>query len=389
MTGPSQSIVPFAPPQIGDAEMAEVAAALASGWLSSGPRVRQFEAAFAAYTGAPHAVAVNSCTAALHLSLLAAGIGPGDEVITTPFTFCATVNAIVHCGAVPVFADIDPGTGNLDSAAVQAALSRRTRAIVPVHYAGRPVDVDALTALARARQLTIVEDAAHAVEAIANGRKIGTTADFTCFSFYATKNLTTGEGGMVVTGDGQAARRMRALSLHGMTETAWTRYERLGPAQYELLAPGFKYNMSDLQAAIGIHQLAALEDRLTRREAIWTRYDAAFADLPFDRFRPLPPGTRHARHLYTIIVGNDAGFSRDALARALADRGIASSIHFPVVHLHRYYAERFGFRRGQYRHAESLADRVLSLPFSAALDDAQIDRVIAAVRQACGARRAA
>src|SRR5580765_6203546 len=253
-TAVAVDVVPFSPPDIGGGEIAEVIATLESGWLSTGPRVHRFEEAFAAYIGAPHAVALNSCTAGLHLSLLAAGVGPGDEVITTPLTFCATANVIIHAGATPVFADIDPATGNLDPAAVAAALTPRTRAIIPVHYGGRPATVAAFQTLARRHQLTIVEDAAHCIEGVDAGRKVGTISDFTCFSFYATKNLTTGEGGMVTTASATAAEAIRVSSLHGMSRDAWSRYQRLSPTSYDVVLPGFKYNMSDLQAAIGLHQ---------------------------------------------------------------------------------------------------------------------------------------
>ncbi len=381
--GPT-SPVPFSPPQIGADEIAEVVATLESGWLSTGPRVRRFEEKFAAFTGAPQAVALNSCTAGLHLSLLAAAIGPGDEVITTPLTFCATANVIVHCGATPVFADVDPGTGNLDPAAAEAAITSKTRAIIPVHYGGRPADVDAFAALARRHGLVTIEDAAHCIEGFSRGRKIGTTADFTSFSFYATKNLTTGEGGMVTTSSADAAERIRIASSHGMTRNASSRYERLGLAQYDVVVPGFKYNMTDLQAALGLHQLDALARHLVRREAISRRYDAAFADLPISTFGPVPSGDVHARHLYTILIDDAAGRTRDEVALALGDAGVSTSVHFPVVHLHRYYAERFGFRRGQFPHAERIADTVLSLPLSPALSDLQLDFVVAAVRGVLG-----
>jgi dTDP-4-amino-4,6-dideoxygalactose transaminase len=378
-------VVPFSPPDIGGEEIAEVIATLESGWLSTGPRVHRFEAAFAAYVGAPHAIALNSCTAGLHLSLLAAGVGPGDEVITTPLTFCATANVIIHCGATPVFADVDPATGNLDPDAVEAAITPRTRALMPVHYGGRPVDVTAFQAIAGRHGLAIVEDAAHCVEGVSMGRKIGTTADFTCFSFYATKNLTTGEGGMVTTASPEAADRIRVASLHGMSNDAWSRYQHLVPTRYDVIMPGFKYNMTDLQAAIGLHQLAALGRHLERRNAISQRYDEGLFDLPIATFAPLPPGNVHARHLYTVLVDRvSSGLTRDDLADALAASGVASSVHFPAVHLHRYYVERFGFTRGQFPHAERIADTVLSLPLSPALTDRQVEAVICAVRGAFG-----
>jgi len=378
--------VPFSPPAIGEAEAAEVAAVLASGWLTTGPRVRRFEREFAAYVGAPYAVALNSCTAALHLALLASGVGRGDEVITTPLTFCATANVIEHCGATPVFADVNPATGNLDPAAVEAAITPATRAIIPVHYAGRPADIGAFRTLATSSQLTIIEDAAHCVEGASRAGKVGATADFTCFSFYATKNLTTGEGGMVTTPYEDAAEWMRIASLHGLSRDAWKRYERPGAVQYDVTIPGFKYNMTDLSAALGLHQLAGLEARYERRRAIWRRYDEAFADLPLTRFAPMPAGERHALHLYTIQIDPAlAGRSRDEVAAALGEAGINTSIHFTALHLHSFYAKKYGFERGAFPAAERISDSILSLPFSAGLSDEQVAAVIAAVRGVLGA----
>ncbi|MEZ5316955.1 MAG: DegT/DnrJ/EryC1/StrS aminotransferase family protein [Vicinamibacterales bacterium] len=381
--------VPFSPPDIGADEIAEVIATLESGWLSTGPRVRRFEAAFAAYVGAPHAVALNSCTAGLHLALLAAGVGPGDQVVTSPLTFCATANVILHTGATPVFADVDPETGNLDPDAAAAAVTPWTRALMPVHYAGRPADVPGLTAVARAHRLVTVEDAAHCLEGVAGGRKIGTTADFTAFSFYATKNLTTGEGGMLTTASAEAAERVRVASNHGISRNAWTRDQAAGAPRYDVVAAGFKYNMTDLQAAIGLHQLAAVDRHAERRRAICARYDEAFDGLPFAPWAPLPDGAVHARHLYVVRVREGvpghAGLPRETLAAALAARGIATSVHFPALHLTRFYADRFGFTRGRFPHAERLADEVLSLPLSPALTDAHVDQVIDAVRDLYGA----
>jgi dTDP-4-amino-4,6-dideoxygalactose transaminase len=373
--------VAFAPPLIGQAEIDEVVATLQSGWLSTGPRVRQFEQAFADYIGVPHAIALNSCTAALHLALLAAGIGPGDEVVTTPMTFCATANVIVHAGATPRFADIDPVTWNLDPDAAAAAITPRTRAIVPVHYGGRPVDVPAFRALASQAGLVLIEDAAHCVEGRSAGAKIGATADLTAFSFYATKNLTTGEGGMLTTASDEWAAMARTASLHGMSRDAWARYAPGGTPHYDVVMPGFKYNMMDLQAAIGLHQLVTLEDRLTRREAIWRTYDEALADLPVTRPAPVADGDLHARHLYSILVEPESGFTRDALAAALREEGIATSVHFRAVHLHSYYAERFGFTRGMFPNAERVSDLELSLPFSATLTDEEQARVLEVLRR--------
>ena len=373
-------VVPFSPPSVGPEEIAEVVAVLESGWLTTGPRVRRFEAEFAAYVGAPYAVAVNSCTAALHLSLLAAGVGEGHEVITTPLTFCSTANVIVHSGARPVFADIDPSTWNLDPAAAAHRITGATRALLPVDYAGRPADLDAFEALARRSGLALIEDAAHCVEGVSGGRKVGAIADFTCFSFYATKNLTTGEGGMVTMRDEAAAAFVRTASLHGMSRDAWTRYAPGGSPHYDVAMPGFKYNMMDLQAAIGLAQLARLETMHARREAICARYDAGLADLPLFRPAPLAAGSVHARHLYPVLVDPAAcGVSRDGLQLRLRDAGVDTSIHFRAVHLLSYYQQRFGFERGMFPHAETVSDTTLSLPLSPAMPDSDVDRVIEAL----------
>ena len=372
--------VAFAPPLVGPDEIAEVVSTLESGWLTTGPRVAAFEEAFAEYADARCAVALNSCTAALHLSLLAAGVSTGDEVVTSPLTFCATANTIIHAGGTPVFADIDPDTLNLDPGSAASAITPDTRVLLPVHFGGRPADMVALGAIARHNGLVLIEDAAHCVEGIADGRKIGSIGDFTCFSFYATKNLTTGEGGMVTTSDERAAAFMRTASLHGMSRDAWMRYAPGGTTGYDVVMAGYKYNMMDLQAAIGLHQLAHLEERLARREAIWEAYDAAFARLPLRL--PLPPadGDRHARHLYTVLLDERAaGLSRDRLMQRLRERGISTSIHFRALHLHPFYQERFGLRRGMFPAAELVSDTTLSLPLSAGMTPEVIDRVIEAV----------
>jgi dTDP-4-amino-4,6-dideoxygalactose transaminase len=375
--------VPFAPPAIGPEEIAAVVATLESGWLSTGPRVAEFEAAFASYTGARFAIAVNSCTAALHLSLLAAEVGQGDEVVTTPLTFCATANAVIHTGARPVFADIDTLTGNLDPVAARAAVTPRTKAILPVDYAGRPADMHGFRTLARRNDLALIEDAAHCVEGVAGGVKIGALADFTCFSFYATKNLTTGEGGMVTTNDERAAAFVRTASLHGLSRGAWTRYAPGGAPQYDVLMAGFKYNMMDLQAALGLHQLARISEMHARRAAIWERYNSGLAGLPLQLPLPVPVGDVHARHLYTVVVNeSDAGVTRDLLQQRLRDRGVATSVHFRALHLHPYYQDRFGLRRGMFPAAEAISDTTLSLPLSAGMPESAVDRVIEAIYEA-------
>lgn len=378
---PATPYIPFTSPSISEREVNALVAVLQSGWLTTGPKVREFEQAVCAYTGARYAVALNSCTAALHLSLLAAGIGPGDEVITTPLTFCATANAIIHTGAVPVFADVDPRTMNLDPAAVASAITERTAAIIPVHFAGRPVDVPALRALANRHALVLIEDAAHAFGAAVHGRRIGTTGDLTCFSFHATKNLTTGEGGMVTTDSAEWADRIRISGLHGMSRDAWSRYARHGVPHYDVVSAGFKYNMMDLQAALGLQQLARFDTLQDRREVIWQAYDAGLASLPVQR--PLAPAahTRHARHVYTILIDQDTtGWLRDDLIVALRDRGVYTSVHFRALNLHPYYV-RHGYERGMFPHAESISDRTLSLPLSAEMTDADVAHVITSLRE--------
>jgi len=381
--GTGVTTVRFAPPDVGEAEVAAVTEVLRSGWLTTGPRAAEFERRFAAYVQAPHAVALNSCTAALHLSLVASNVGPGDHVVTTPLTFCATANVIVHCGATPVFADVEADTGNLDAGAAAAAVCSATRAVVPVHYAGRPVDLDAFEALARRQGAVLIEDAAHCVEGVSGGRKVGAVADFTCFSFYATKNLTTAEGGMVAVRRPEAADLVRRLSRHGLAADAWTRDAGGGRAPYDVTFPGFKCNMTDLQAAIGLCQLARIRTMHARRQAIWDRYDAGLADLPLGRPAAVPAGTVHARHLFTVRVNPSAcGVTRDDLQQRLRDRGVSTSVHFPAVHLHSYYRERYGFRRGMFPNAEAIADETLSLPLSSALPDGHVDSVIEALHHA-------
>lgn len=282
----------FGRPRLEREEKEEMRAALDSAWIGTGPRVAKFEQAFRDYIGAEHAIAVNSCTAALHLSMVAAGVGPGDEVLTTPMTFCATINAIIHTGATPVLVDVDPQTMILNPDNLEASLSEKTKAILPVHFAGRPADVDALQAIAARHGLLLIEDAAHAIETRIRGRKVGAIGDFTCFSFYATKNITTGEGGMVTTNNEALAAQIKIMALHGMSKDAWMRYSDDGYRHYGVVAAGFKYNMTDMQAALGIHQLARIDDWLKIREAQWARYDEALQDLPLiyrRRRNPKPP----------------------------------------------------------------------------------------------------
>jgi len=375
----------FGAPNIGADEIQEVIDSLRSGWIGTGPKVQRFEEQFAGYIGARHAVAVNSCTAALHLSLLVAGVGPGDEVITTTMTFPATVNTIIHCGATPILVDCDRETGLIDVQQASAAITPRTRAIVPVHLYGRPCDMGAILALAERHGLVVVEDAAHAVEAVWRGRKVGTLGDFTCFSFYVTKNMTTGEGGMITTADPAMAEKLKTYGLHGLSGDAWKRFSTHGYRHYDVVYPGFKYNMTDLQAAIGLHQLARVDGWLPRRTAIWRRYNEAFADLPVGLPAPDLADCVHARHLYTLLVdAEQTGCTRDEFMRRLYTMGIGTGVHYRAVHIHPYYRERFGYRPGDFPAANWISERTVSLPLSAKLSDGDVNDVIRAVGQACG-----
>lgn len=372
----------FGAPAIEDAEIQEVVASLKSGWLGTGPKVARFEEDFRAYKDAQHAVAVSSCTAALHLSILAAGIGPGDEVITSAMTFCASVNAIIHAGATPVIVDIDPVTINLDPEQVRRAITPRTKAIMPVHFAGRACDMDAICQLADAHNLKIIEDCAHAIETEYKGTKAGTFGDFGCFSFYVTKNVITGEGGMVLARREPDAARIKILALHGMSKDAWKRYSDDGFKHYQVVEAGFKYNMMDIQAAIGIHQLQRVERNWQRRLEIWQRYNDAFSDRPVGLPAPFEPETRHALHLYTLLVDAEkSGISRDAFMNAMTRENIGVGVHYMSIAEHPYYQQTFGWRPEDTPHAMRIGRQIVSIPLSAALSDGDVGDVIAAVRE--------
>jgi dTDP-4-amino-4,6-dideoxygalactose transaminase len=372
----------FGSPSIEEEEIAEVVACLRSGWIGTGPRVATFERQFAAYKGAKNAVAVNSCTAALHLSILAAGIGPGDEVITTPMTFCATVNAIIHAGATPVLADVDQTTINIDPNQVEAKITKKTKAVLPVHFGGRPCDMDALCDIAGRNNLKIIEDCAHAIETEYHGRKAGTFSDFGCFSFYVTKNVVTGEGGMVITKSEEDAARIKTLALHGMSKDAWKRFSDEGYKHYQVVECGFKYNMMDLQAAIGLHQLARVEENWQKRQETWNRYNAAFEDLPITI--PAHPAleTRHAYHLYTILIDEQkTGVNRDAFLDLMRRRNIGVGVHYLSIPEHPYYQKTFGWRPEDYPNANCVGRQTVSLPISAKLTDEDVGDVIEAVKR--------
>ena len=366
---------------MGDAEIDSVVDCLRSGWLTSGLKVKEFERAFAAYVGCTHALAVNSCTAALHLGLEAVGVKPGDEVITSPMTFAATAAVIEHLGARPVLVDCEPESLNIDPARLEAAITPRTRAILPVHFAGQPCDMDAILGIARARGLAVVEDAAHALPARHGNRMIGTLGDITCFSFYATKTITTGEGGMAVTDREDYAERMRVMHLHGMSRDAWKRYTQNGSWSYEILAPGFKYNLTDIAASIGIAQLARADAFHARRLQVARAYTAGLSGLRGLRTPVVPDECGHSWHLYVVQVVPEAlTVDRDEFIRRLVARNIGVSVHFIPLHLHPYYRDKYGLRPADLPVAYAAFQRILSLPLYPKMTDGDVQDVIDTVR---------
>jgi len=368
------SFLPFSPPCLDEDEIAEVTAALRSGWITTGPKCREFEAAFAARLGTPAALAVNSCTAALHTALAVLGVGPGDEVITSCLTFCSTVSVIEHVGATPVLVDVEPDTLNMDPAAVAAAVTERTRVLLPVHYAGHPCEMDALWEIARKHGLEVLEDAAHALPARYKGRWIGSGENPVAFSFYATKNLTTGEGGML-TGGPEFIDAARVASLHGMNRDAWKRYDKGGSWYYEVVMPGFKYNMPDVLAAIGLAQLRKLERMQVRRREVVKVYGEAFADLPL-RLPAEREDVESAWHLYPVRLMDEAAVGRDEFIERMAAENIGTSVHFIPIHFHPFYREKYGWLKGMRPVAEDAFTRMVSLPLHGNLAPRDQDDVI-------------
>jgi dTDP-4-amino-4,6-dideoxygalactose transaminase len=378
---PKNRFLVFGSPCIEQDEIDEVVASMRSGWLGTGPKVARFEDDFKTYKGSAHAVAVNSCTAALHLAMIITGVGRGDEVITTPLTFCATLNAIIHTGATPVLADVDPRTMNIDPATVEARITARTCAILPVHFAGRPCEMDRLCEISQRHDLKIIEDCAHAIETEYKGRKAGTFGDISCFSFYVTKNAITGEGGMILTENNSYAARAKVLALHGMSADAWTRFSDEGYKHYLVTEAGFKYNMMDIQAAIGIHQLKRIDSYWQRRKQIWEIYNQAFSDMPVSLPAHPLPNTRHAYHLYTILIDKEkTGVSRDEFLCAMHKHNIGTGVHYLSIPEHPYYQKAFGWRPEEYPHGTRIGRQTVSLPLSAKLTDEDVEDVIRAVR---------
>lgn len=382
--------LPFALPQIGQEEIDEVVDSLRSGWITTGPKARRFEEDFSAFIGARYAVAVNSATAGLHLALEAVGIGPGDKVITTPYTFTATAEVIRYLGADPVFIDIDQKTFNLDPQKVEDYLSSAAssgqplpKAVIPVHFGGQACEMDAICRLAEKYSMKIVEDAAHALPAIYKGRMIGTIGDLTVYSFYVTKTIATGEGGMVVTENEEWARRIRAMRLHGINRDVFDRYRSDKPSwYYEVVAPGFKYNMPDIAAAIGIHQLRKVEVFRRKREAIARQYNEMFTDLSCKVPHIARPADRHAWHLYVIQLElENISMGRDRFIELMAEKGIGTSVHFIPLHIHPYWRDRYGFQPEDFPNAYHAYERAVSLPIYPKMTEGDVERVIAAVKE--------
>jgi dTDP-4-amino-4,6-dideoxygalactose transaminase len=381
-TNPNEEFLPFSRPSISQAAIDEVVTCLKSGWITTGPRVKQFEEDLKTYLGAPHVLALTSATAGLHLVLVALNLKTGDEVITTPMTFAATLNTIVLAGGRPVLVDVEPGTYNMDVTKIEKAITKRTRAIMPVHFAGLPVDLDPLYDIAKKNGLRVIEDAAHAIGTEYKGRRIGSFGDVQVFSFHPNKNMTTGEGGCVATRDEKLASDIALLRFHGMDREAWNRFGKKGTQHYEIITPGYKYNMMDIQAALGLHQLKQLDGFIKRRTAIALRYQKVLADWPEWTLTRAPSYQHlHAWHLYTPLINPDAAkMDRDAFMQGMKERNIGTGLHYRAVHLYPYYRDQFGFKRGDFPNAESISDRIVSLPLFPAMTDADQDRVIAAMK---------
>jgi dTDP-4-amino-4,6-dideoxygalactose transaminase len=378
----TDKFIVFGAPDIRQAEVDDVVESLTSGWLGTGPKVHKFESDFAKYKGVQEdrVAALNSCTAALHVSLVAAGVGPGDEVLTTAMTFCATANAIIHAGAEPVPVDIDARTLNIDPADIEHRITAKTKAIVLVHFAGRPCAMDELLAIAKKHNLIVIEDCAHAIESEWRGQKTGTFGDFGCFSFYVTKNVATGEGGMVIAKSREALERIKVLSLHGMSKDAWSRFSDEGYKHYRVVEAGFKYNMMDLQAAIGIHQLERVEAAWIRRKEIWDRYQEAFKDLTIGTPTEPEADTRHAYHLYTLAINKDTcGISRDEMLSLMQQANIGVGVHYLSLAEHPFYQEQFGWRSQDYPVAAKYGSETISLPLSPKVTDSEVDYIIETV----------
>ncbi len=371
----------FGSPLIEEEEIREVVQSLRCGWIGTGPKVHRLEQMFKEYKGVEHAMALNSCTAALHLSMIVLGISPGDEVIIPAMTFAATANAVIHAGGVPVFADCLKDTMNIDPRDLEAKITPRTKAVIIVHFAGRPCRMDEILDICERHGIKLVEDCAHAIEAEYDGQKTGTFGDIGCFSFYVTKNIITGEGGMAITNHNEYADKIKVMALHGMSKDAWKRFSDDGYKHYQVVYPGFKYNMMDIQAALGIHQLPRVEDYWRRRRWIWQRYMESFSHLP--AFLPplVPANMKHSYHLFTLLLDIDRlTIDRDRFLEEMTRRKLGVGVHYLALHLHPYYQEAYGYKAGDFPNAEWISHRTVSLPLSPKLRDQDVERVIYNVR---------
>jgi len=377
-----KTFLPFGAPLIEQAEIDEVVASLKSGWLGTGPKVHKFEEMFKEYKGVKYAMALNSCTAALHLSMLAIGIKPGNEVILPSMTFASTSNAVIHAGGKPILVDCEKDTMNMDPEDIERQITPKTKAIIPVYFAGRPCNMDRIVDIANKHNLKIVEDAAHAIEAEYNGKKTGTFGDIGCFSFYVTKNIITGEGGMAITNVGEYANKIKRLSFHGIRKDKLHSSSDKKYKHYQVIDKGFKLTMMDIQAAIGIHQLPRVEKYWERRKEIWERYNEAFKDLPVFIPAPIPNGVKHSYHLYTLLLDIDKlNITRDEFLYEMAKRNIGVGVHYIALHLHPYYQQKYGYKQGDFPNADWISDRTVSIPLSAKLTDDDVQDVINTVRE--------
>ena len=377
MKSKPSDFIPLGAPTFGADDINEVIDSLKSGWVGTGPKVGQFEQDFGNYVGSQSPLATNSCTAALHLSLMSIGLKPGDEVITTPMTFCATVNTIIHAGGKPILADCNKEDFCIDPEKVAEKITKNTKAILPVHFAGHSCDMENIMQLANDHSLNVIEDCAHAIETTFEDKHAGTFGDFGCFSFYATKNLVTGEGGMLIAKDEAKLKQIKKIALHGMSLDAWDRFSEGGFKHYDVVAPGFKYNMTDIQAALGIHQLARIEENWLKRQKIWKLYSESFSDLPID----LPSNeaklnSKHAHHLYTILIRDDAPVNRDEFILRMQENNIGTGVHYRSIPGFSYYQDNFGWNPDDYPNSTSIGNRTVSIPLSPGLSEDDLDRIV-------------
>lgn len=372
----------FGKPSIQKEEINEVVDSLKSNWIGTGPKVQKFESDFAKYKSIPYSAAVNSCTAGLHLSCISLGLKEGDEVITSAMTFCATVNTIIHSGATPVIADINPETWNIDPKSIEEKITSKTRAIIPVHFAGRACDMGSIMDIARKHKLFVIEDCAHAIETEYKGKKAGTIGDFGVFSFYATKNIVTGEGGMVISRDKNKISKIKTLGLHGMSNDAWKRFSDNGYKHYDVQEAGFKYNMLDIQAAIGIHQLKKVEAFSKRRKVIWNHYLGEFSNCSIKMASKVEPNTRHAYHLFILRINkNDCGISRDDFLEKMHNEKIGCGVHYRAIPDHSFYSKNFSWNKRDYKNAIDFGNECVSIPLSGTLTDNEVERVTNSVKK--------